>query len=152
MTYQSQISLLQTYCETNYYYLVILEYKVLELREYIDSRSLTSPISRAGLVSPSPLVVTAFEAIRVSFCSVRCKIRAKKLRKKFLGLRRYIVDASNQNEVMQVRYEGDPDADPALRASLDELSKMSNKNYEFLEKLVGDITQLLIRSGFKSLR
>lgn len=148
MLYQSQISLLQAHCEVSSHYLVVLELEVPELRKYIDSHSLPSPISRAGLISPSPLAIIAFEIIRKCFSSVQCRVRARKLEKKLLGLRKYIINVNNQNKTMQRRYEEVLDVDPALRASLDGLDEMFSENYKVLEKLIGDTTQLRMQSKF----
>ncbi|KAL0638187.1 hypothetical protein Q9L58_002800 [Maublancomyces gigas] len=144
MLYQSQISLLQAHYEVSSHYLVVLELEVQELRKYIDSHSLPSPISRAGLISPSPLAIIAFEIIRRCLSSVQYKVRARKLEKKLLGLRKYIINV----KTMQGRYEKVLDADPALRASLDGLDEMFNENYKMLEELIGDITQLRMQSKF----
>lgn len=137
MSYQSQISLLRDCCEASSNRFVILELEVLKLYEYINSHSLPSLISQAGLISPSPLTVIIFEAVRKSFSGTRYKIKARKLKKRLLDLHKYMTDINNQIMAMQVRYEKDPSADPTLRASLDQLKDIFGENFELLEDLIG---------------
>lgn len=137
MSYQSQITLLRDCCEASSNRLVVLELEVLKLYEYINSHSLPSPISQAGLISPSPLTVIIFEVVRKSFSGTRYKIKARKLKKKLLDLRKYMIDINDRIMAMQVGYEGDPSADPTLQVSLDQLKNMFGENFELLEELIG---------------
>lgn len=140
MSCQSQIILLRDCCEASSNRFVVLELEVLKLYEYINSHNLPSPVSRAGLISPSPLTVIIFEAVRKIFSSARYKIKARKLKKKLLDLRKYMTNINDQIMAMQVRYEKDLSADSALRASINQLNDIFGENFELLEELIGNIT------------